>query len=248
MQVDAWGVSDVSPGEKHLGTVLVRLTAKDPATLRVAGTIDFATDDGTWQLAGEFEGEYCPTKVVPRGDDAALAGMPWAKDPIDPETIVTTPAQAAFAGMAAPIAHATWREVTRDDGGEGRRQELMLFAQAPADPCAVRPMGDADPRIDTIGVWSVPAPVAGARLTGKFGTGGSTIDQVDQIVAAEVHVFDSDGARHWLYAQYFSAALALDTVDDKQVAGRVFIALPDQGKSMAVGAFTAVRCPPLPVP
>lgn len=99
--------------------------------------------------------------------------------------------------------------------------------------------------IDTIAVWSVAAPVVGARVAGLLDRDATRVEQISE---ADVSVFEPDGARHWLYSQYFSAALAIDAVDDKQVTGRVFVALPDRGKTMATGAFTAVRCPPLPVP
>lgn len=243
-EIDDWGVTGIALGDPHPGTVRVTLSAKDAASVRVAGTIEVKSADGKWQLAGPFVGEYCPTKVVPRGDDAALAGVRWTKDAVDPATLATTPVAAVIAGAPASIAHATWREVTRYDGGTAvRRQELLLFATAPADPCAERPMTRDAAKIDTIAVWSVAAPVAGAHAAGLLGSGDAK--QTDQISEADVSVFEPDGARHWLYSQYFTAALAIEAVDDNQVTGLVFVALPDQGKTMATGAFTAVRCPPL---
>ncbi len=242
-EIDDWGVTDIALGDPHPGTVRVTLSARDAASFRVAGTIELKSADGTWQLAGPFVGEYCPTKVVPRGDDAALAGVRWTRDAVDPATLATTPVAAVIAGAPASIAHATWREVTRYDGGAAvRRQELLLFAAAPADPCAERPMTRDAATIDTIAVWSVAAPVVGARVAGLLDRDATRVEQISE---ADVSVFEPDGARHWLYSQYFSAALAIDAVDDKQVTGRVFVALPDRGKTMATGAFTAVRCPPL---
>ena len=59
-----------------------------------------------------------------------------------------------------------------------------------------------------------------------------------------INLFEPDGARAWRYAQYFSAALAVDGVTDAEVRARVGLSLPDQGKSALAGAFTAKRCPP----
>jgi hypothetical protein len=130
----------------------------------------------------------------------------------------------------------------------------------PPDPCSPRPertgltsyhddgsiaSRDVEPfRIDTIRIELADAQAAGARLAGH--TNGNDPDARTQITDADLHVFELDGYRAWRYWQYYSSALAIDEADDTRIKARVYLALPDAGKSMLVGAFEAKRCPAAP--
>jgi hypothetical protein len=94
---------------------------------------------------------------------------------------------------------------------------------------------------DNFGIDLTAVPAAGAALTGHAAQGSD--DKKDQIIDADLDVFEPDGYRGWRYSQYYSAALAIDAVTDTEVTARVQLSLPDDGKSMLVGAFTAKRCP-----
>ena len=133
---------------------------------------------------------------------------------------------------AAPPAMAQFEVTEEDDGGltvvlNGKllTRYLVKSGAKPIFWPVIGPYGDAVTR-------SYPV---GEELPGE---------KKDQILDAALRVFGPDGWRAWMYSQYFSAALAWDQVDDKQASARVYLALPDSGKSLLAGSFTATRCPP----
>jgi hypothetical protein len=247
-----WSATGVDWNAKPKGTAKVTLSKKDPKTFTVAGTIEL-TGDG-WKLVGSFEGEYCPTKVVKRDDPPApLAGAPWTMAPITAAALPSTPLEAIVGGVDAKIVHVTLREVPYHDGT--KRQRFVFYTAIPPQPCAPRPDGshsrtyhdgelmpadEAWVPIDNFSLDLTSAPVTGAALAGHY----QDEEKRDQIADADLQVFEPDGFRSWRYAQYFSAALAVDSVTDTDVRARVQLSLPDSGKSMLAGAFTAKRCPP----
>ncbi len=97
--------------------------------------------------------------------------------------------------------------------------------------------------IDSFALYLPGPPKAGDELAGL--TRGDK-EETGAILGADLQVFEADGFRSWTYSQYFSAALSIEAADDKVVRGRVFLALPDEGKSQLVGRFEAKRCPAIP--
>ena len=252
-ELGSWSATGVDWNARPKGTAKVTLTVKDAKTFKMAGTIELAGDG--WKLSGPFDGEYCPTKVFARETPEPVNGMAWTLDPVDPAKLPTTPLQAIVAGTPTKLAHVTARPVQRHDGP---RHELVFLAGAPAEPCAERPRGgrldvysggklvsreQAASRIDSFSIDLAAEPAAGAALAGNYHHEHG--DRRQQITSADLQAFEPDGTRSWTYGQYFSAALAIDEVTDKELRGRVYLALPDQGKSTVVGAFTATRCPPM---
>ena len=246
-----WSATGVDGNAKPRGTAKVTLSKKDPKTLAVEGTLEI-TGDG-WSLTGPFKGDYCPTKVVARENPAPLAGRAWTMAPVAAADVPTTPIEAIVAGVPAKIAHVTVREVTYHDGT--KRQRFVFYTAKPPQPCSARPDGGharvyahgklvsedkAAFQIDNFSLDLMAPPVAGATLAGNY-----QIDpeKRDQIVDADLQVFEPDGYRSWRYAQYYSAALAVDAVTATDVRAHVQLSLPDQGKSMLVGSFAATRCP-----
>lgn len=255
-QLGDWSATGVDWNAKPKGTATVTLSKKDPKAFTLAGTIELAGDG--WKLVGPFEGDYCPTKSTKRGDEPApLAGRPWTMAPITAAALPSTPIEAIVAGAAAKIVHVTLREVPYHDGT--KRQRFLFYTSMPPQPCAARPDGghlrvyregklvskeEASFRIDNFSLDLTSVPAAGAALAGNYHHEHG--EKRDQIVDADLQVFEPDGYRAWRYAQYFSAALAVDGVTEAEVRARVQLSLPDEGKSMLVGAFTAKRCPPQP--
>lgn len=253
-QLGDWSATGVDWNARPKGTAKVTLTKKDPKTFTVAGTIELAGDG--WTLVGPFEGDYCPTKATKRGDQPEpLAGKPWTMAPITAAALPPSPIEAIVAGASAKIAHVTLREVPYHDGT--KRQRFLFYTAMPPEPCAARPDGShsrmyhegklmatdaASFQIDNFSLDLTAAPVAGAALTGNYHHEHG--EKKDQIIDADLQVFEPDGYRSWRYAQYFSAALAVDSVTETEVRARVQLSLPDEGKSMLAGAFTAKRCPP----
>jgi hypothetical protein len=252
-----FGGTSIGSGSNPPGKARITLTKKDAATFTLAGKLELASDDGTWKLAGDFVGEYCPTKGVERESPEPLSGMPWGLTAVSADAVPKEPLAAFIAGKSTRIAHVNAREVLHDGL---RRTELIFFAEMPPDPCSPRPertgltsfaddgsiaSRDVEPfRIDTLRIELADAPTAGARLAGLVN--GNDPDARTQITDADLHVFETDGYRAWRYWQYFSAALAVDEVTDASIKARVYLALPDDGKSMLVGAFEAKRCPAVP--
>lgn len=248
-ELAGWSANGLPWKSDRKGTAKVTLTKKDPKTFAVSGTIELA-DDGI-AYSGPFEGEYCPTKVVVRGDKPPPLGTrAWSMAPItDAKDLPATPLEAIVAGLPAKVPQVTFRVVTWADGS--KHQQFQFYTAAPPDPCDkhVRSnhwhLDDPDAtafHADTFLLDLAAAPVAGSVLTGNY-TGDAKKE--DEITGSEVSVFEPDGFRGWRYAQYFSAALAVDAVTDSEIRARVQLSLPDQGKSMLVGSFTAKRCPPL---
>jgi hypothetical protein len=251
--LDAWSATSVDGSTPPKGTARVTLSVKDPKSFKVAGKIEIKGDG--WDFTGPFAGEYCPTKAVERAKPEPLAGMEWTMAPVDPAKLPTTPLAAVVAGAPASIAHVTLRQVPYHDGSV--RQRLIFYAGKPPDPCAPRPEGGHGRvysfgklvkvdkpafQIDSFSIDLVAPPAAGATLAGNYHHEHG--EKKDQIIDADLQVFEPDGYRSWQYSQYYSAAMAIDAVTDTEVKARVYLALPDQGKSMLAGAFTATRCPP----
>ena len=174
--------------------------------------------------------------------------------PYEVASIPTTPIEAIVAGSPAKIAHVTMREVRYYDGT--KRQRLVFYTDKPSDPCLTRPGGGhvrthimgklqkekPDVRIDYFNLDLPSLPADKATLVGHYSRSEDKV--TDQIASGGLEVFEPDGYRAWRYAQYFNAALAVDSVTDGELRGHLLLALPDQGKSMLAGAFTAKRCPP----
>ncbi|MBA3459854.1 MAG: hypothetical protein H0T46_07825 [Deltaproteobacteria bacterium] len=252
-EASGWGATGVDWNAKPKATAKVTLSKKDPTSFTVAGTIEIAGDG--WNLTGPFQGDYCPTKSVKREDKPApLAGQPWTMAPVAATAPPKTPLEAIAAGAAAKIAHVTLREVPYHDGT--KRQRFVFYTAMPPQPCMARPEGGhmrvyshdelvaADKptvRIDNFSLDLTAVPIAGAALTGNYHHKHG--EKRDQIIDADLQVFEPDGYRGWRYSQYYSAALAIDSVSDTEVQARVVLSLPDDGSSMLVGAFTAKRCP-----
>ncbi len=247
--LDGWSASGVAWDASRKGTATVTLSKKDPKTFSVAGTIELVSDIGTF--SGAFEGEYCPTKAVKRDDKPPpLATRAWTMGPVPAvNDLPTTPAEAIVAGLPATIAAVTVREVTLL-GGE-KRQQFQFFTALPPDPCGVRPVAQhwhlRDPeakafRSDQFLIDLPAIPAAGSRLSGRYYRDDK---KQDEILDAELQVNEPDRVRGWRYAQYYSAALAIDAVTDRDIRARVQLSLPDESKSMLVGSFTAMRCSPL---
>ena len=227
------------------GKATIELTKRDAATFRMEGTIEIASDDGKWKLSGPFSGEYCPTKVVPRESPDPLLGQAWTLDAVDPTKLPSEPIQAIVAGSPVPIELVTMRDAKKYDGKALVR--LVFYTRKREDPCAERPYGGggslASEPNDSFSIDLELPPTKGGTVAARH-TGD--VEKTGPIDGADLRVFEPDGYRSWIYSQYFSTALAFDELDDKLATGRVFLALPDSGKSMLVGAFTATRCPPEP--
>jgi hypothetical protein len=252
-EAGGWGATGVDWNAKPKATAKVTLSKRDPASFTVAGTIEIAGDG--WNLTGPFQGEYCPTKAVKRADKPApLAGQPWTMAPVAATAPPKTPLEAIAAGTPAKIAHVTLREVPYHDGT--KRQRFVFYTAMPPEPCMTRPEGghlrvyshdelvtaDKPPlQIDSFSLDLTALPVAGAALTGNYHHQHG--EKRDQIIDADLQVFEPDGFRGWRYSQYYSAALAVDGVTDTEVQARIVLSLPDDGKSMLAGSFTAKRCP-----
>lgn len=247
-ELDAWSATGVAWNAHPKGSAKVTLTTKDAKALTVEGTIEI-TGDG-WSLSGPFEGDYCPTKAVKRDDK-----LPWTMAPITVAAVPTTPLEAIVAGVPTKIVHVTLREVPYYDGT--KRQRFVFYTAKPPEPCSARPDGgharmyshgalisEAKPEFqaDSFALDLVAVPTAGAALTGNSHSDHG--EKRDQIVDADLQVFEPDGYRSWRYSQYYSAALAVDAVTDAEVRAHVQLSLPDEGKSMLLGSFTATRCPP----
>jgi hypothetical protein len=245
MEIGSFSGTDIAFHNPVPGTAKIELTKRDAAAFRVEGTIELASDDGKWKLAGPFAGEYCPTKVIRRESPAPLLGQPWTLAAVAPAKLVAEPIQAIVAGAPARIELVTLREAKKHDGK--LLQRLVFYTRPRKDPCAERPYGGggslAPEPNDSFAIDLAVAPAKGATLAGRHD--GDT-EQTSQIDGADLRVFEPDGYRSWIYSQYFSATLAFDELDDKAAKGRVFLAVPDTGKSMLVGAFQATRCPPEP--
>jgi hypothetical protein len=253
--LEDFGITGVDFGAKPKGKAIITIAKRDAATFRVEGSIELSSDDGAFKLSGPFAGDYCPMKGVARETPEPLAGMAWSLDPMSPDKVVKTPIASIIAGEPAPIAHVTVRERKRLDK---LVTEIVFFRDMPPDACSERPAGGwmttykDDGRIamrdgpkfrdDSFAIYLAAAPKAGDKIAGM--KNGSKEDAKD-IVDADLQAFEADGYRSWSYAQYFSAALVVDEADDKAMKGRVYLALPDIGKSELAGAFSAVRCPPL---
>ncbi|MFO0551748.1 MAG: hypothetical protein U0271_25405 [Polyangiaceae bacterium] len=270
--------TNIETNHQPPGKAKVTITKRDAATLSFEGTIEVASEDGTWKLAGPIAGEYCPTKAVRREKATPLLGRDWTLDPVAAKDLPAEPAQGVFAGMAAkPIALATVRDAKKYDGS--RRFEFVFYPETRRDPCAERPYRESTPR-EWLDSFAIDLPIASPSAAPGEGAGSSSARPVAsaaasaapaappiQLVAGAVfsghystsmsaaegpmdnvdlRAFEPDGYRSWTYSQYYSVALALDAVDDKVVKGRVYLALPDNGKSMVVGGFEAVRCPAEP--
>lgn len=234
--------TDIPFANPVAGMAKIEISKRDAATFRMEGTIEIASADGTWKFSGPFAGEYCPTKVVPR-ESAELLGQAWTLAAVDPATLVDAPIDANIAGLPAEIAAVTLRE-TKDYEGKLLHQ-LVFYTQPRADPCAERPYGGggslASEPNDSFAIDLALAPTKGSTFAGHF---DGSADVRDSVVGADLRVFEPDGYRSWIYSQYFSVALAFDDLDERAAKGRVFLALPDSGKSMLVGRFEATRCSP----
>lgn len=223
----------------------IKITRKDAAAFRVEGTLELASDDGKWKLSGPFAGEYCPTKVVKRESPGPLLGQPWTLDAVEPSKLPSEPVASVVAGSPAPIELVTLREVKKHDGKPLHR--LVFYTRGRKDPCAERPYGGGGELVkepnDSFAIDLEVAPTQGGLVAGR---NSSKEDKTGQIDGADLRAFEPDGYRSWIYSQYFSAAVAFDELEEKSAKGRVYLALPDNGKSMLAGAFTATRCPPEP--
>ena len=254
IEPDEWVVGDGSA--KSSANVTLSIARVDAALLSFEGAIELTSTDGAYAVRGPIKGEYCPTKALPRESPPPLSGMPWTLDGVSPAKIPDVPLTAIIAGAPATPAHATIRE--RDRLGK-RVTEIDLYRDAPREPCAERPRGGwltsygDDGRInsregptfaiDSFALYLPGPPKAGDELAGL--TRGDK-EETGAILGADLQVFEADGYRSWTYSQYFSAALSIEAADDKVVRGRVFLALPDEGKSQLVGRFEAKRCPAIP--
>jgi hypothetical protein len=251
-ETSGWGATGVDWNAKPKVTAKVTLSKKDATSFTVAGTIEIAGDG--WNLTGPFQGDYCPTKSVKRDDKPApLASQRWAMAPVTAAP-PKTPIESIVAGTPGKIVHVTLREVPYHDGT--KRQRFVFYTAMPPEPCTARPEGghgrvySHDELIsvdkpafqtDNFSLDLTAVPVAGTTLTGNYHHEHG--EKRDQIIDADLQVFEPDGFRSWRYAQYYSAALAIDSVTDTEVHARVVLSLPDDGKSMLAGAFTAKRCP-----
>jgi hypothetical protein len=241
MEIGAFSGTDIAFHNPVPGKAKIEITKRDAATFRMEGTIEIVSDDGKWKLSGPFSGEYCPTKVVTRDSSEPLLGQAWTLDPVDPAKLVAEPIQAIVAGSPAAIELVTLRETKKYDGKP--IHQLVFYTHSRNDPCAERPYGGAgslarEPN-DSFAIDLELAPTKGATLAGRHTSDAEKTGPVD---GADLRVFEPDGYRSWIYSQYFSVALAFDELDDKTAKARVFLAIPDNGKSMLVGAFTATRC------
>lgn len=248
MEIGTFSGTDIPFNNPVPGKAKIEITKRDAATFRMEGSIELLSDDGKWKLAGPFSSEYCPTKVIARESAEPLLGQPWtldAVDPADPAKLVSEPIQAIVAGSPASIELVTLREAKKYDGKPLHR--LVFYTRKREDPCAERPYGGggsvaAEPN-DSFAIDLETAPTKGLTIAGRY-TGDA--EKTGTVDGADLRVFEPDGYRSWIYSQYFSVALAFDDLDDKTAKGRVFLAIPDSGKSMLVGAFTATVCPPEP--
>lgn len=247
-----WSIGDGSRSARE-GTVVVTVTRRDPETFTLSGTLEVKSADGSSSLSGPFEGEYCPTKIVARDAPAPLLGAAWTDRAFSPGDLPTAPLTSIFGGVPSPIALATIRTVR---GAAGEEEELVFYREPVPDPCMARESGGwltsyaptgaiasrigAKVRKDYFVVTLGRAPSRGDSFVGFASSSGK---DTSQIRSAGLHVFEPDGYRSSVYDQYFSAALAFDAADSTHASGRVYVALPDRGKSMLVGAFDARRCP-----
>lgn len=237
-------------------TPTISISKTDVLQLSVEGSLELTSPDGAYKVSGPFKGDFCPTKVVPRESPPPLSGLPWSLDPVAPEKIPDVPLTAIVAGAPATPVHATIRE--RERLGK-RVTEIDFYRDKPKDPCMERPRGGwltsygDDGRItsrqgptasiDSFALYLPSSPKAGDALVG-FKTGDK--EQASAILDADLQVFEPDLYRSWTYSQYYSAALSIEAADDSSVRGRVYLAVPDSGKSQLVGRFEAKRCPALP--
>jgi hypothetical protein len=245
MDIGTFSGTDIPFNNPVPGKAKIEISKRDAANFRAEGTIELVSDDGKWKLSGPFSGEYCPTKVIPRESPEPLLGQAWTLDAIDPAKLVAEPIQAIVAGSPAAIELVTLREAKNFDGKVLHR--LVFYTRPRKDPCAERPYGGGgslarEPN-DSFAIDLELAPAKGATLAGRH-TGD--VENTGPVHGADLRVFEPDGYRSWIYSQYFSVALAFDELDDKIAKGRVYLAIPDSGKSMLVGAFDATRCPPEP--
>lgn len=249
LPLDRFSGSMIEYGAKPTGTARLTLREKNVATFELAGDVEIQSPDGRWKLAGPFRGEYCPSKIRIRETAEPIHGLAWTMDAVEPGDLPASPVAAVLAGVPAEIAHVSLRE-TQDD--KGPRHELLFFTSKPPEDCAARPTGGRSAVYikgklakrtgpgfvaDSFTVRLVAPPRPDTRASGGH-------DRTEQIDSGMVHWFEPDETRTALYAQYFSAAIAIDALDEKTVRGRVYLATKDSGKSMLVGAFTGVRCPP----
>jgi hypothetical protein len=241
MDIGNFSGTDIPFNNPVPGKAKIEITKRDAAAFRMEGTIDLVSEDGKWKLSGPFSGEYCPTKVVPRESPEPLLGRAWTLDAVDPAKLVAEPIQAIVAGTPAAIQLVTLRETKKHDGKP--IHQVVFYTQPRKDPCAERPYGGggalAQEPNDSFAIDLESAPTKGATFAARFTSDAEKTGPVD---GADLRVFEPDGYRSWIYSQYFSVALAFDELDDKTAKGRVFLAIPDNGKSMLVGAFTAIRC------
>jgi hypothetical protein len=245
MEIGTFSGTDIPFNNPVPGKATIEITKRDAATFRMEGTINLVSDDGKWKLSGPFSGEYCPTKVITRESAEPLLGQPWTLDAIDPAKLVSEPIQAIVAGTPAAIELVTLREAKKYDGKLLHR--LVFYTRKREDPCAERPYGGggevAKEPNDSFAIDLEVAPSKGLTIAAR--STGDT-EKTGPVDGADLRVFEPDGYRSWIYSQYFSVAVAFDDLDDKTAKGRVFLAIPDSGKSMLVGGFSAVRCPPEP--
>ena len=172
-----------------------------------------------------------------------------------PDKIPTTPITSALAGAPAAISQVVIRTVR---GRSGPEEELVFYRDKIPDPCMPREDGGwltsyapsgaiasrrgAKVRADYFVVYLAKAPAKGDAPVGVVSSAAKQ-DPAAGVRSASLHVFEDDGYRSFIYDQYFSAALSFDDVDGAHAAGRIYLALPDEGRSMLVGAFDAKRCP-----
>lgn len=250
-----WSVGDGSKPATD-GTVSVTVAKRDEKTFTMSGTLEVKSADGSSAFRGPFEGEYCPTKLVERAPPTSTGGVDWTDQPFAADRIPSTPITSALAGAPAAIHEVVIRTVR---GRTGLEEELVFYRDKLADPCMPREDGGwltsygpsgaiasrkgAKVRADYFVVYLAKPPTKGDTPTGLVSSAMKR-DLAAGVRSASLHVFEPDGYRSFIYDQYFSATLSFDDVSDAHAAGRIYLALPDKGRSMLVGAFDARRCPP----
>lgn len=248
-----WSVGDGSRPATD-GTVTVTVTRRDAKAFTMSGTIEVKSPDGASAFSGPFEGEYCPTEVALRPNPAPIGGADWTDQAFATDKLPSTPITSAFAGTPTPIADVVIRTVR---GHRGPEEELVFYRDKLPDPCMPREDGGwltsytdtgaiasrkgAKTRADYFVVYLAKPPAKGDALVGVVSSAAKKEPSAG-VLSASLHVFEPDGYRSWIYDQYFSAALAFDDVDATRARGRIYLALPDKGRSMLVGAFDAKRC------
>jgi hypothetical protein len=245
MELGSFSGTDIPFNNPVPGKAKIKITKKDAWGFRAEGTLEIASDDGKWKLSGPFSGEYCPTIVVRREHPEPLGGHAWTEGAFDAAKLGPEPVQAILAGTPTPIKLVTLYERKKHDGKQLHR--LVFYTRERKDPCAERPYGGGGELVkepnDSFAIDLEVAPVKGGVVSGR---NSSKEDKTGQIDGADLRAFEPDRYRSWIYSQYFSASVAFDELDDKTAKGRAYLALPDSGKSMLVGAFSATRCPPEP--